>query len=102
MYSVYSFNLDFPITMDSIFKQYSLTGNAYVDGFIIANIVPILISYCNNIMRFATTLLQFMYDFFIGLLKRNLESRIIGNVVGTFVVNEEDYLFDFILNHIFT
>lgn len=73
--------------LGSNLRSLSITGNVYLDGVLLAHLVPLVVTYAREL----TTLFRSLFLWLLGLAMEWLHARVNSRVVGTLVCNTNVY-----------
>lgn len=83
-------------SISSFLTSYGMTGNPMIDSLIIANIIPLFISYSNNMVSLISSLLNTIFTFVLGFIKYRLKAKVTGNVVCKAEFKEGSEMYNFL------
>lgn len=85
-----------------MFVKYGITGNAMIDSLILANIVPMIMSYITASTNLITKIFHTIWNIIVGWFQSMIKTRVIGNKLCVVMVNRNNQLFDFLQENVFT
>lgn len=81
-------------SFSSTFQHLSITGNVYLDGVLLAHIVPLVVMYARQLADLFQQLLLWILASVAHTVTSRLNSRVVGTVVCNANVYEHDPLFE--------
>ena len=90
-------------SVNSFFQEHGITGNSIVDGLIIANLIPIFVSYINTVTSIVIKFFKFIFNILFDYVKYYLHNKLVGKKVCNIIIEYDSVtLFKFIDEHILT
>jgi len=89
-------------SVNSFFQTHGITGNAMVDGLIVANLIPIIISYIQVMIKLIKKLTLSIGTFIYEYITVWFRSKFVGNELCKLIVKNDSELFRFLMEEIFT
>lgn len=86
---------------NDLFKTYGLTGNPVIDSLLLTSIIPIICSYISNMTTILTKILMSLWDSFVDYISEKLRIKLFGNKLCVMIIDENDPLYNFLLQEIF-
>jgi shikimate kinase len=87
--------------LNDIFKQYGVTGSPFVDSLILAHLIPFMISYVNSIVAICSKIVLTIINFIAGYIKNVIKTKMVGVILCTIIVEQDNQIFNFINDTIF-
>jgi hypothetical protein len=87
--------------IDTFIKSYGITGNAYIDTIIIANLLPILIAYINGVLSFMKIIGSQIFELIYQFLSSTIKAKFVGQVICSITVEQNNVMFDIIKDNVF-
>lgn len=87
--------------LNDIFKQYGVTGSPFVDSLILAHLIPFMISYVNSIVALCSKIVLTIINFIAGYIKNLIKTRMVGVILCTIIIEQDNQIFNFINDTIF-
>ena len=93
--------MSFSGSINSFFQNNGITGNPLVDSLIIANLIPLLLSYINNVTTLFSKIIMIIAKIIFHYMKFYFKAKVIGNTLCTIKISENTELYNFIKTKIF-
>lgn len=82
-------------------KSTALTGNQYVDGLILASVIPIVLAYINNVFTWMTKFVSYVFTLIVSYITEYIKARFVGKVLCAISLSEENRIFNVVKDIVF-
>lgn len=88
-------------SITDFFKSYALTGNQYVDGLILASLIPLVVAYINGFFAIITRFGSYILSWIASYITETIKARFVGKVLCYISITEENRIFNVIKELVF-
>lgn len=87
--------------VSSFLGELGITGNPVLDGLILANLIPIVITYANTVSSVFLKLISFLWQILLYQVKMYLQGKMIGENLSIIILRNDNIMFTYIKELIF-
>lgn len=88
-------------SLTDFFKTNTFTGNQYIDGLILASVLPVILAYVNNVFTWMTKFVSYIFTMIVSYITEYIKARFVGKVLCAISISEENRIFNVIKDIVF-
>ena len=88
-------------SLTDFFKTNTFTGNQYIDGLILASVIPVILAYVNNVFTWMTKFVSYIFTMIVSYITEYIKARFVGKVLCAISISEENRIFNVIKELVF-